>query len=48
MSQENEVKPTQEKKEEIKKDNPTNIEKKMESDFSNEVRVDLDSKFLLY
>ena len=44
MSQENEVKPTQEKKEEIKKDNPTNIEKKMESDFSNEVRVDLDSK----
>ena len=44
MSQENEVKPTQEKKEEIKKDNPPNTEKKKESDFSNEVRVDLDSK----
>ena len=44
MSQENEVKPSQEIIEEIKKDNPTNIEKKMESDFSNEVRVDLDSK----
>ena len=44
MSQENEVKPTQEIKEEIKKDNPPNIEKKIESDFSNEVRVDLNSK----
>ena len=45
MSQENEVKPSQEIKEEIKKDNPPNTEKKKESDFSNEVRVDLDSKF---
>ena len=45
MSQENEVKPTQEIKEEIKKDNNlSNIEKKIESDFSNEVRVDLNSK----
>ena len=45
MSKENEVKPTQEIKEEIKKDNNlSNIEKKIESDFSNEVRVDLDSK----
>ena len=44
MSQENEVKPTQEIKEEIKKDNPPNTEKKIESDFSNEVRVDLNSK----
>jgi len=44
MSQDNEVKPTQEIKEEIKKDNPPNTEKKIESDFSNEVRVDLNSK----
>ena len=44
MSQESEVKPTQEIKEEIKKDNPPNTEKKIESDFSNEVRVDLNSK----
>ena len=45
MSKENEVKPTKEIKEEIKKDkNPSISEKKIESDFSNEVRVDLNSK----
>ena len=44
MSQESEVKPTQEIREEIKKYNLPNTEKKIESDFSNEVRVDLNSK----